>query len=110
MESKITLRSKDDGFLVCSFKASPIGARIVWEKDGQLIANVSECGDYKLSSCNIFIKRRQKYDLNGNLTSGVALLIKNVALADDGNYQCKVTSREGVGTSSVQAIVTGKFT
>ena len=105
----VTLRTGDDGYLLCSFKATPQGARIVWKKAEDRIAILSECSTYMLASCQSYVEKREKYDLGGNLTSGVALHIKNVTLADSGDYECKVTTRGGVEISRVHASVMGKY-
>ena len=108
-ESTVTLRSGEEGHLLCTFKASPNGARILWNRGEQQIVNVLECGDHRLSSCNVCIGRRHKYDVSGNLTSGVTLHIKNVTLDDQGDYECKVTSREGLSFSTIHFSVMGEY-
>ena len=96
--------------LRCIFSVSPRAARITWTRNDESIATIANCTGNALTSCDIDLDPGSRnHAFSGGLNSGINLNLLSVSLEDDGIYECKVIATEGYGKSSVELIITSKY-
>ncbi|XP_071482707.1 uncharacterized protein [Diadema antillarum] len=93
--------------LRCRFQGTTNqGIRLTWERaDGLSIANVTECTGMSVTRCTISVSDMDKYEVTGSLNEGVDLVVGNIELQDDGEYECLVISTAGLGKNKVRLAV-----
>ncbi|XP_030833777.1 uncharacterized protein LOC105441737 isoform X2 [Strongylocentrotus purpuratus] len=95
--------------LQCRFlTTSLLGGRVSWTKDGrEKIVNVTDCGaGDAITTCQVHRSSGGKYTVEGSRSVGVTLIILNVALEDDGVYDCKAVLVDGIIEKSFRLAVT----
>ncbi|XP_072165781.1 uncharacterized protein [Diadema setosum] len=93
--------------LRCRFQGTTNqGIRLTWERvDGKSIANVTECAGMSVTRCATSVSDVDKYEVTGSLSEGVDLVVRDVELQDDGEYECLVISTAGLGKNIVRLAV-----